>query len=173
MALSISESAASPLWTRQEVAASRTRLPEVYQKLRGESQPQQTQFHKSAFARKYRDVAYIRKDIISKLLAHSELTQNRLMSYCGLNAVKHRLIVQQLIDCGLITMREEFQGNKRLLVYGCSEKGMRFCQQILEPYEDLFPRNEPTFKASSFRDASPTGAKMNCSLAENLVRLHS
>ena len=92
--------------------------------------------------KKYRDVAYIRKDIISKLMDYGELSQNRLMSYCGLNAVKHKFILQQLLDCGLISMRQEFQGNKRLLKYGTTEKGKQFCQQVLDAYENLFPRVE-------------------------------
>jgi len=87
-------------------------------------------------------VAYIRRDIISKLDHHGELSQNRLMSYCGLNAVKHRFILDQLLERGLISRREEFQGKKRLLKYKSTQGGVRFCQEILDPYEDLFPRNE-------------------------------
>jgi hypothetical protein len=37
-----------------------------------------------------RDRVYIRKDIILKLSEYGELNQTKLMSYCGLNNVKHR-----------------------------------------------------------------------------------
>ena len=93
-----------------------------------------------AIIRKYRDVAYIRRDIISKLMHYGELSQNRLMSYCGLNTVKHRPIIEQLVELGLINRSEKYQGGKRVLNYVATEKGIHFCQMILGPYEELFPR---------------------------------
>jgi hypothetical protein len=41
----------------------------------------------------YRDRIYIRKDIMFKLYEYGELNQSRLMSYCGLNNVKHKEII--------------------------------------------------------------------------------
>ena len=41
----------------------------------------------------YRDRIYIRKDVILKLSEYGELNQSKLMSYCGLNNVKHKTIL--------------------------------------------------------------------------------
>lgn len=123
------------------VAGHHARLTPLIQENRNErGQPEN--YPNAKHVKKYRDVAYIRKDIISKLMHYGELSQNRLMSYCGLNAVKHKLIISQLLESGLISRHEEFQGNKRLLKYRSTQKGILFCQQILDPYENLFPRDD-------------------------------
>jgi predicted transcriptional regulator len=89
-----------------------------------------------------RDRIYIRKDIILKLVEHGELNQSKLMSYCGLNNVKHRGIVDELVEKGLIERREEPWGNKKIINYRVSEKGRALAREILEPYEALFPRSD-------------------------------
>lgn len=90
----------------------------------------------------HRDRIYIRKDIILKLSEHGELNQSRLMSYCGLNNVKHKEIVDELVEKGLIIKTEELWGAKKTIKYKVSEKGRELAIQILEPYEALFPRRE-------------------------------
>ncbi len=90
----------------------------------------------------YRDRVYIRKDVILKLSEYGELNQTRLMSYCGLNNVKHRGIIDDMVDKGLIERFEEPWGNKIIIKYRVSEKGRAILQSILEPYEVLFPRSE-------------------------------
>jgi len=55
----------------------------------------------------YRDRIFIRKDILLKLCEYGEINQSKLMSYCGLNNVKHKEILNE----------------------------------ILAPYEELFPRS--------------------------------
>jgi hypothetical protein len=47
---------------------------------------------------KYRDRVYIRKDVILKLPEYGELNQTKLMSYCGLNNVKHKAIVDEMVE---------------------------------------------------------------------------
>ena len=84
----------------------------------------------------------MRKDIILKLVEHGELNQSRLMSYCGLNNVKHRAIVEELVEKGLIVRTEEPWGGKKIIKYRVSEKGKMLAREILEPYESLFPRSE-------------------------------
>ena len=91
----------------------------------------------------HRDRIYIRKDIILKLAEHGELNQSRLMSYCGLNNVKHKGILDEMVEKGLILRVEEPWGAKRIIKYKVSEKGRDLARQILEPYELLFPRKEP------------------------------
>ena len=90
----------------------------------------------------HRDRIYMRKDILLKLAEHGELNQSRLMSYCGLNNVKHREIVDELVDKGLIVKFEEPWGAKKIVKYRVSEKGRQLVREILEPYEELFPRSE-------------------------------
>ena len=90
----------------------------------------------------HRDRIYIRKDIILKLVEHGELNQSRLMSYCGLNNVKHKGIVDELVEKGLISRTEEQWGAKKVIKYKVSDKGRELANQILGPYETLFPRSE-------------------------------
>ncbi len=96
----------------------------------------------------HRDRIYIRKDIILKLAEHGELNQSKLMSYCGLNNVKHKEIIDELVEKGLIIKTEEPWGAKKIIKYRVSEKGMELSREILEPYEMLFPRSEEGGKDS-------------------------
>ena len=63
----------------------------------------------------YRDRVYIRKDIILKLSEYGELNQSKLMSYCGLNNVKHKTILDEMTEKGLIAGFEEPWGNKTII----------------------------------------------------------
>jgi predicted transcriptional regulator len=95
----------------------------------------------------HRERIYIRKDIILKLAEHGELNQSQLMSYCGLNNVKHRGIVDEMVERGLIVRSEEPWGAKKIIKYKVSEKGRILAREILEPYESLFPRSEEADKS--------------------------
>jgi predicted transcriptional regulator len=88
----------------------------------------------------HRDRIYIRKDIILKLAERGELNQSQLMSYCGLNNVKHKGIVDEMVEKGLIIRTEEPWGAKKIIKYRVSEEGRRLAREILQPYEQLFPR---------------------------------
>ncbi|HYT02144.1 MAG TPA: winged helix-turn-helix domain-containing protein [Candidatus Acidoferrum sp.] len=88
----------------------------------------------------YRDRIYIRKDILLKLSEYGELNQTTLLSYCGLNLVKHKDILEDMEQKGIIRRIEEPWGNKKIIKYTVTEKGRDFCIRILEPYEQLFPR---------------------------------
>jgi predicted transcriptional regulator len=90
----------------------------------------------------HRDRIYMRKDIILKLVEHGELNQSKLMSYCGLNNVKHKGIIDELVEKGLINRIEEPWGSKKIIKYKASERGKELAREILEPYESLFPRSE-------------------------------
>lgn len=90
----------------------------------------------------YRDRVYIRKDVILKLSEYGELNQSRLMSYCGLNNIKHKKIIDDMVEKGLIARFEEPWGSKTIIKYKVSEKGHAIFREILEPYELLFPRKE-------------------------------
>jgi predicted transcriptional regulator len=91
----------------------------------------------------HRERIYIRKDVILKLSDYGELNQSQLMSYCGLNNVKHKPIIDELVEKGLILRFEELWGKKNMIIkYRISEKGREIARAIFEPYELLFPRRE-------------------------------
>jgi predicted transcriptional regulator len=90
----------------------------------------------------YRDRIYIRKDILLKLYDHDKLNQSKLMSYCGLNNVKHKEILDDMVKKEMINKIEEAWGSKNIINYKISEKGREILKEVLEPYESLFPRNE-------------------------------
>jgi predicted transcriptional regulator len=100
----------------------------------------------------HRDRIYIRKDILLKLVEHGELNQSKLMSYCGLNNVKHRGIVDELVEKGLIVRVEEPWGAKKIIKYRSSDSGRQLARQILEPYEALFPRGESKLDVAKKRE---------------------
>ncbi len=89
-----------------------------------------------------RDRIFIRKDILLKLCEYGEINQSKLMSYCGLNNVKHKEILDDMVKKDLINRMEESWGNKIIIKYKVSQKGRMILDEILAPYEELFPRNE-------------------------------
>jgi predicted transcriptional regulator len=91
----------------------------------------------------YRDRIFIRKDILLKLYEYGGLNQSKLMSNCGLNNVKHKDILDDMVKKDLINKLEEAWGSKTIINYKISEKGREILKEVLEPYESLFPRNEP------------------------------
>jgi predicted transcriptional regulator len=101
--------------------------------------PSATQYYLS---HEYRDRIYIRKDIILKLTEHGELNQTALLSYCGLNLMKHKDILESLEKKDFIKRTEQAWGNKKIIKFAVTQKGREFCKLILEPYEDIFPRKE-------------------------------
>lgn len=93
-------------------------------------------------AREYRDRIYIRKDVLLKLYEFGEMNQSRLMSICGLNNVKHKEILDGLVKKQMIERNIESWGNKTIIKYKISDKGREIFKAVLEPYEELFPREE-------------------------------
>jgi predicted transcriptional regulator len=77
-----------------------------------------------------------------KLYEYGELNQSKLISYCGLNNVKHKEIIDDLVEKELIARMQEPWGSKTIIKYTISEKGREILREILEPYETLFPRSE-------------------------------
>ena len=57
-----------------------------------------------------------------KLYEYGELNQSRLMSYCGLNNVKHKEIIDDLVEKNLIVRTIESWGSKTIIKYRVSEK---------------------------------------------------
>ncbi len=90
----------------------------------------------------YRDRIYIRKDILLKLAEYTELNQTSLLSYCGLNLMKHKDILAGLEKKGFIAKTEEPWGSKKIIKFKITQKGREFSALILGPYEEVFPRKE-------------------------------
>jgi predicted transcriptional regulator len=90
----------------------------------------------------YRDRIYIVKDIILKLVEYGELNQTTLVSFCGLNLKKHKVILDDLQHNGLIIRNEITMGKRIVAVYKPTQSGIEFCKNILEPYEKMFPRRK-------------------------------
>ncbi|MDQ3836538.1 MAG: hypothetical protein M3270_06355 [Thermoproteota archaeon] len=94
----------------------------------------------------YRDRIYIVKDVILKLVEYGELNQTALVSFCGLNLKKHKSILEDIEDNGLIEKAETTIGRRIVTMYRPTQKGIAFCRDILEPYEKMFPRRKDEIK---------------------------
>ena len=73
---------------------------------------------------------------------YGELNQTKLLSYGGLTLAKHKKILEELLEKGLIEKKENLWGSKTIINYKITEKGKMFCQMVLDPYEEMFPRNK-------------------------------
>lgn len=102
----------------------------------------------------YRDKIYIIKDIILLLAQYGELNQTTLVSYSGLNLKKHKYIIDELESHQIITKSVLQDGKRSITIYKATAKGMEFCRNIIEPYEDLFPRKTSTDSAKADGDGS-------------------
>ena len=58
---------------------------------------------------------------------------------CGLNNVKHKEILDEMVQKQLLNRTEESWGNKIIFKYDISDKGREIFRAVLQPYEDLFP----------------------------------
>jgi len=74
------------------------------------------------------------------------MNQSKLMSICGLNNVKHKGILDDMIAKGMLELEKEPWGNKTILKYKISEKGIDLMRKILNPYEEFFPREDQNVK---------------------------
>jgi len=68
------------------------------------------------------------------------------MSICGLNNTKHKGILDDMVEKGIINLDREPWGNKITLKYKISEKGVCIMKDVLDPYEELFPREDKNDK---------------------------
>ena len=100
--------------------------------------------------RKYRDRIYIIKDIILTLSEYGQLNQTALFSFCGLNISKHKGILENLELNEMIKREEILEGKRTITIFKVTQKGMNFCHEIIEPYENLFPRGRK-FSEESFK----------------------
>ena len=94
-----------------------------------------------AVSKKYRDRIYIIKDIILTLSEYGQLNQTSLFSFCGLNITKHKQILDNLEQNEMIQRIESVEGKRTVTIFKVTPKGMNFCNEIIEPFEKLFPRS--------------------------------
>ncbi|MEP0824215.1 MAG: hypothetical protein HRF40_01890 [Nitrososphaera sp.] len=94
----------------------------------------------------YRDRIYIVKDVILKLVEYGELNQTALMTFCGLNLKKHKPILDELEENGLVSRIEKTVGKRTVTIYKPTQEGIDFSRNILEPYEKMFPRRKEPVK---------------------------
>jgi predicted transcriptional regulator len=76
------------------------------------------------------------------------MNQSKLMSYCGMNNVKHKEILDSMVEKGMIDKNEQAWGSKIIIKYNISQKGASILREILEPYEELFPRSSSSSSSS-------------------------
>jgi predicted transcriptional regulator len=77
-----------------------------------------------------------------KLYEFGEMNQSRLMSICGLNNVKHKGILDSMVNKQMIERKNEAWGSKSIYKYKIAEKGKILLEEVLQRYEDLFPRED-------------------------------
>ena len=94
-----------------------------------------------AVSKKYRERIYIIKDIILTLSEYGQLNQTALFSFCGLNITKHKQILDNLEKNEMIQRVETVEGKRTITIFKVTHKGMNFCNEIIEPFEKLFPRS--------------------------------
>lgn len=114
----------------------------------------------------YRDRVYIIKDIIVKLVDYGTLNQTSLISFCGLNLKKHRSILFELELNELISRSETTSGHRTITIYKPTQKGIEFCNKIIEPYEKMFPRQRQQPKSSDI-EAKAIQSGQECDAAVN------
>jgi predicted transcriptional regulator len=97
----------------------------------------------------YRDRIYIVKDVILMLVQYGELNQTALVSFCGLNLKKHKSILDSLESNNMISSEGRTLGKRIITIYKPTQKGIEFCRNILEPYENMFPRKKNVNESST------------------------
>jgi len=88
----------------------------------------------------YRERIYVIKDLILKLFERGELDQTSLIGFCGLNLIRHKALLDQMESNDLINSIRVTNGKKMTTVYKPTLRGIQFCSEILDPFEEMFPR---------------------------------
>lgn len=95
----------------------------------------------------YRERIYIIKDLILKLFETGELDQTSLIGFCGLNLARHKSLLNHMESNNLINSTRVTSGKKISTIYKPTHKGVRFCTEILGPFEEMFPRKSSSTMA--------------------------
>lgn len=66
-----------------------------------------------------------------------------------MNNVKHKEILDSMVEKGMIDKSEQAWGSKIIIKYNISQKGASILREILEPYEELFPRSSNNSSSSN------------------------
>jgi predicted transcriptional regulator len=101
----------------------------------------QNKGHKrTRFRRLPRDKIYIIKDIIQRLSRTGEMNKSMLLSVCGLNSKIHESVLDDLESRNFVVKKSTLNGAKAISLYNITYEGMQFCNNILAPFEEVFPR---------------------------------
>lgn len=87
-----------------------------------------------------RDKIYIIKDIIQRLSRTGEMNKSMLLSVCGLNSKIHESVLDDLESRNFVVKKSTLNGAKEISLYNITYEGMQFCNNILAPFEEVFPR---------------------------------
>ncbi len=89
----------------------------------------------------YRDRIFIVKDMLFKLSEYGRLSRTALYNYCQLNLKSQYSILDELESNRLVNTTKVVRGKKSIKMYAVTSEGISFYQNILDPYEKLFPRD--------------------------------
>jgi predicted transcriptional regulator len=95
----------------------------------------------------HREKIYVIKDLILKLFEKGELDQTSLIGFCGLNLARYKLLLNHMESNNLINSTRVTSGKKISTIYKPTQKGVRFCTEILGPFEEMFPRKSSSTMA--------------------------
>jgi predicted transcriptional regulator len=89
---------------------------------------------------------YIVNDIILKLIEYGELSQTALISYCGINKIKPKSIIDdlELHELEYIVKNQVVAGKRPTTIYRPTQKGLEFSRSILDLFEIILPRRNNT-----------------------------
>ena len=89
----------------------------------------------------YRDRIFIVKDMLFKLSKYGRLSRTALYNYCQLNLKSQHSILDELESNRLVNTTKVVRGKKSIKMYAVTSEGISFYENILDPYEKLFPRD--------------------------------
>jgi predicted transcriptional regulator len=95
----------------------------------------------TAYIRSYRDRIFIVKDMLFKLSEYGRLSRTTLYTYCQLNLKSQHSILDELESNRLVNTTKIVRGKKSIKMYAVTSEGISFYENILDPYEKLFPRD--------------------------------
>jgi predicted transcriptional regulator len=95
----------------------------------------------TAYIRSYRDRIFIVKDMLFKLSEYGRLSRTALYNYCQLNLKSQYSILDELESNRLVNATTILHGKKSIKMYAVTSEGISFYENILDPYEKLFPRD--------------------------------
>lgn len=70
------------------------------------------------------------------------MNKSMLLSVCGLNSKIHESVLDDLENRNFVIKKATVNGAKEISLYNVTHDGMQFCNNILAPFEEVFPRKD-------------------------------